>query len=85
MSGHFRLCRSALGKLLLPWLVLVLIFQGITFAGIFGTVRGIVHDAQHRPIEGATVVARHHCAQYERVPRFLEAQESVAFFDCVRP
>jgi hypothetical protein len=36
-------------------------------------------------IEGATLVARQHCAQYERVPRFLEAQENVAFFDCVRP
>jgi hypothetical protein len=36
-------------------------------------------------IEDATLVARQHCAQYERVPRFLEAQENVAFFDCVRP
>ena len=25
------------------------------FAGIFGTVRGIVHDAQHRPISGAHI------------------------------
>ncbi|MGA7264130.1 MAG: hypothetical protein WA709_26035 [Stellaceae bacterium] len=36
-------------------------------------------------IDAATLVARQHCAQYERVPRFLEAQENVAFFDCVRP
>jgi len=36
-------------------------------------------------IEGATPVARQHCARYERVPRFLDAQENVAFFDCVRP
>ena len=36
-------------------------------------------------IEGATIVARQHCARYERVPRFLEAQEDVAYFDCVRP
>jgi hypothetical protein len=36
-------------------------------------------------IDGATLVARQHCARYERVPRFLEAQENVAFFDCVRP
>jgi hypothetical protein len=36
-------------------------------------------------IGAATLVARQHCAQYERVPRFLEAQENVAFFDCVRP
>jgi hypothetical protein len=33
----------------------------------------------------ATLVAKQHCARYERVPRFLEAQENVAFFDCVRP
>jgi hypothetical protein len=36
-------------------------------------------------IDAATLVARQHCAQYERVPHFLEAQENVAFFDCVRP
>jgi len=36
-------------------------------------------------VEDATLVAKKHCAQYERVPRFLEAQENIAFFDCVRP
>ena len=36
-------------------------------------------------LEAATPVAKKHCAQYERVPRFLEAQENVAFFDCVKP
>lgn len=36
-------------------------------------------------VESAPAVAKQHCAQYERVPRFLEAQENVAFFDCVRP
>jgi hypothetical protein len=36
-------------------------------------------------IDAAAPVAKRHCAQYERVPRFLEAQENVAFFDCVRP
>lgn len=41
---------------------------------------GFSHD-----LEGATRVARRHCAQYERVPRFLEAEENVAFFDCVLP
>jgi len=56
MSGPIRLCRSAFRKLFSPCLVFVLIFQGIALAGIFGTVRGIVHDAQHRPIEGAKVV-----------------------------
>lgn len=36
-------------------------------------------------VDAATPVARQHCAQYERVPRFLEAEENIAFFDCVRP
>lgn len=35
--------------------------------------------------DDATPVARKHCAQYERVPRFLEAEENIAFFDCVPP
>ncbi len=36
-------------------------------------------------IDDATLVAKRHCAQYERVPRFLEAEENIAFFDCVQP
>ena len=36
-------------------------------------------------VGAAVPVARQHCAQYERVPRFLEAEENIAFFDCVRP
>jgi len=36
-------------------------------------------------IDPTTDVARKHCAQYERVPRFVEAEQNIAFFDCVRP
>jgi hypothetical protein len=36
-------------------------------------------------LDATTLVARRHCAQFERVPRFLEAEENIAFFDCVRP
>ena len=36
-------------------------------------------------VDSATRVAKQHCAQYERVPRYLDNAESVAFFDCVRP
>jgi hypothetical protein len=36
-------------------------------------------------IDDATPVARQHCARYERVPRFVEAGENIAFFDCVPP
>jgi len=36
-------------------------------------------------MESATAVAKRHCAPFERVPRFREIQEDVAYFDCVRP
>ena len=36
-------------------------------------------------VESAALIAKQHCARFERVPRFLEAQENIAFFDCVRP
>src|SRR5262249_10437842 len=56
MPSHFRLSASAFRKVVMLCLLMVLLFQKNTLAGIFGTVRGIVHDAQHRPIEKATVV-----------------------------
>ncbi len=30
-------------------------------------------------------LARAHCARYERVPQFLQAEQNVAYFSCVRP
>ena len=36
-------------------------------------------------IESATAVAKRHCARFERIPRFREMQEDVAYFECVRP
>src|ERR1700720_1860070 len=40
------------------WLLvlLALALGGAGFATVFGTVRGIVHDPQHRPVGGADVV-----------------------------
>jgi outer membrane cobalamin receptor len=38
--------------------ILLLAFGSSLFATIFGNVRGIVHDPQHRPISGATVVLK---------------------------
>src|SRR5215467_13515736 len=35
-----------------------------TLATIFGTVRGIVHDPQHRPVAGATVTLRARNSDY---------------------
>ncbi|HEY2460674.1 MAG TPA: TonB-dependent receptor [Candidatus Acidoferrum sp.] len=37
------------------WLVISLLATSLAFASIFGTVRGIVHDTQHHPIENAKI------------------------------
>ena len=42
-------------KILLAGAALVML-PAVALATIFGSVRGIVHDPQHRPIQGATVV-----------------------------
>jgi hypothetical protein len=39
--------------LFLPALALCLLAAPLAFATIFGSVRGVVHDPQHRPIQGA--------------------------------
>ena len=35
-----------------------LLLDAMAFATIFGTVRGIVHDPQHRPIQGAHITLK---------------------------
>jgi hypothetical protein len=30
-------------------------------------------------------LAKAHCAQYERVPRLLQAQENIAYYECYKP
>ena len=46
-------------------LVVVLLFCGsAAFGTIFGTVRGIVHDPQHRPVPDATVVLKAKASDY---------------------
>ncbi|MGB7845716.1 MAG: TonB-dependent receptor [Candidatus Acidiferrum sp.] len=48
--------------------LLFLVFAFVSASGIcatvFGTVRGIVHDPQHRPIAGTTVVLRAETSEY---------------------
>jgi len=36
-------------------------------------------------VASALPAARQHCAQYERVPRLVNAGEDIAIFDCVAP
>jgi outer membrane receptor protein involved in Fe transport len=45
---------------------LVSLFGLPAIAGIFGTVRGIVHDVQHRPIEGAKITLRARASDWQR-------------------
>src|SRR5256886_14569450 len=60
-----------------PWFSLVLFatftllaiyFSAEARASIFGTVRGIVHDTQHRPIEGALIDLRAKLSDWQRSP-----------------
>jgi len=44
--------------LLLFAVALLSIFVPYTRATIFGSIRGIVHDPQHRPVGGATVMLK---------------------------
>jgi len=44
--------------------LLALAFAGAGFATVFGTVRGIVHDPQHRPVSGADVVLKSKTSDY---------------------
>ncbi len=38
------------------WILLVVVVSAPAVATIFGSVRGLIHDPQHRPLPGATVV-----------------------------
>src|SRR5580700_9819218 len=40
---------------ILLFMAVSFLFASSTFATIFGTVRGVVHDPQHRPVAGASV------------------------------
>ena len=40
------------------WPVLLLLLGALSYATVFGGIRGLVHDVQHRPIAGAQVVVR---------------------------
>ncbi len=46
------------------YLAQVLLFATIAHATIFGKIQGIVHDPQHRPIAGATVVMKSTTSPY---------------------
>jgi outer membrane receptor protein involved in Fe transport len=48
------------------FLVVLLFFGGAAFGTIFGTVRGIVHDQQHRPVSDAQVLLKAKTSDYSQ-------------------
>ncbi len=46
--------------------LIVFMCAGLAFATVFGTVRGVVHDPQHRPIAGATVQLKSATSDWSR-------------------
>ena len=47
------------------WFILLFFpFAGAGFATVFGTVRGIVHDPQHRPVPNVTVTLKAQASSY---------------------
>jgi hypothetical protein len=53
-----------MGRRILVSLAGGLVFAAGVFATVFGTVRGIVHDPQHRPIPGVEVVLKAEDSEY---------------------
>ena len=39
-------------------------------------------SAYSRDLAAATAVAQEHCARYDKVPRYLDLAENIAYFAC---
>ena len=46
--------------------VILISISSVVWATIFGSVRGIVHDPQHRPIQGATVTLKSKSSEWTK-------------------
>jgi hypothetical protein len=44
--------------------VLAILCSGLTWAMVLATVRGVVHDPDHRPVPGAEVVVKSSTSDY---------------------
>jgi len=47
-------------------LLALCLYGSVSLATVFGSVRGVVHDPEHRPIAGATVVVKSATSQFEQ-------------------
>src|SRR5437016_3317050 len=52
--------------LVFPWPLALLLFSGLGYATIFGNIRGVVHDPQHRPVQGAGVAIQARTSVWSR-------------------
>ena len=50
-----------------------------------GDAKGAQVEYDGNDLAAATVIAKAHCARFERVPRYLETALDIAWFDCVHP
>lgn len=71
---------------------LVALLFGLLIAGCSGPKPYLLDgDAKHADIgyasdPAATLpIARAHCASFERLPRLLQAQQNVAYYECYKP
>src|SRR5438093_12259664 len=56
------------------WFVLsIFLFAGAGFATVFGAVRGIVHDPQHRPVSDIPVVLKARASEFTLTKRTDDA------------
>src|SRR5882762_5683993 len=66
-----------------PWHVAVLIVLALTMtttnatASVLGSVRGLIHDPQHRPVSGATVKLHAAGSAFEQTANSNDAGEFV--------
>lgn len=43
-----------------------ILFTGLVWSTVFGTIRGVIHDPDHRPVQGVEVVVKASAADYKR-------------------
>ncbi len=53
----------------------LLLFGALSYATIFGTIRGLVHDPQHRPVQGAEIAVRSTTSDWTRTTTSNERGE----------
>src|SRR6266852_8079993 len=64
---------KVLMRRVLMFIIFVLPLAGASLATVFGTVRGIVHDPQHRPVSGIQVILKAKASEFNLEARTDDA------------